>query len=144
MPFQKLIPPPRLPRQWAIVGHPGSGKSTFAAQLAAPLLVIDADHRFAEVAHLVAGDVFSLSDRPADHVQVERIAALLKSNLAEPSGRPGFQTVVIDSLTAIITPLVVEAILDNAAKRNKNRVAAYKHKALAMRLAPGHGNQLGV
>ena len=41
------------PRQWALVGQPGSGKSTLAAQMRAPLLVIDADHRFAEVKKLV-------------------------------------------------------------------------------------------
>ena len=130
MPFKKMNLH-RLPaRQWAIVGHPGSGKSTFAAQLTAPLLVVDADHRFAEVAHLVAGAVLELSDQAADHVQAERIAFLLRENMAGS----GVKTIVIDSLTSILTPLVVEAILDNDAGRNKNRVAAFKDKALAMRL----------
>lgn len=41
---------------------------------------------------------------------------------------------MVDSLTSILSPLVVEAILDNEAGRNKNRVAAFKDKALAMRL----------
>lgn len=118
------------PRQWALVGFPASGKSTFAAQMAGPLLVIDADHRFREVARLAADDVFQLSEEPADNVDVERIAALLRANMPDS----GVQTVVIDSLTSILSPLIVEAILNNDAGRNKNRVASFKDKALAMRL----------
>lgn len=121
----------KLPaRQWALVGHPGGGKSTFSTQMRTPILPIDADHRFAEVAYLCSGDVLELSGNAADHVNAERIAGLLKENM-EGSG---VQTVVIDSLTSILTPLVVEAIMDNDAGRNKNRVSAFKDKALAMRL----------
>jgi hypothetical protein len=118
------------PRQWALVGHPSSGKSTFAAQMCGPLLVVDSDHRFQEVARLAAGDVFRLSDDPIDNTNVERIAALLREGM--PGS--GVETIVIDSLTSILSPLIVEAILDNDAGRNKNRVAAFKDKALAMRL----------
>lgn len=118
------------PRQWALVGYPGSGKSTFAAQMQGPLLVVDADHRFGEVAGLATGNVYQMSDDPADNVNAERIAGLLKANMAGA----GVKTVVIDSLTAILSPLVVEAILSNDAGANKNRVAAFKDKALAMRL----------
>lgn len=118
------------PRQWALVGYPGSGKSTFATQMIGPLLVVDADHRFTEVARLASDEVFELSDEPADNVNAERIADLLKENMAGS----GVKTVVIDSLTSILSPLVVEAILDNDAGRNKNRVSAFKDKALAMRL----------
>lgn len=129
MPFQKMQT--KLPtRQWAIVGHPGSGKSTFAAQMQSPMVVIDADHRFAEVMRHVAGDVFSLSDNASDNVDAERVAALLRQNMAGS----GVRTIVIDSLTAIIVPLVTAAVMDNDAGRNKNRSAAFKPKALAMRL----------
>ncbi len=48
MPFAKMEPAKYPPRLWGLVGHPGSGKSTFAAQLLGPLLVVDADHRFTE------------------------------------------------------------------------------------------------
>lgn len=120
----------RPPRQWALYGHPGSGKSTFAAQLAAPLLVIDADHRFAEVRRLAVGEVFQLSEDPADNVDPERIALLLHANMAGS----GIRTVVVDSLTAIVTPLVTAAVLTNDAGANKNKVAAFKGKALAVRL----------
>lgn len=127
--FKKMDKTAFPARQWAIVGAPGSGKSTFAAQMAAPLLVIDSDHRFNEVARL-AGEVYQLSDNPADNVNAERIADLLKENMKDS----GVKTVIVDSLTSILTPLVVEAIMDNDAGRNKNRVSAFKDKALAMRL----------
>ena len=130
MTFKKMNLQQLPPRQWALVGFPGSGKSTFAAQMRTPILPIDADHRFAEVAHLAAGDVLELSENPVDHVVAENIAGLLKMNMLGS----GVRSIVIDSLTSILTPLVVEAILDNEAGRNKNRVAAFKDKALAMRL----------
>jgi hypothetical protein len=130
MPFKKMDKGVFPPRQWALVGYPGSGKSTFAAQMTGPILVVDADHRFAEVARLAPGEVFELSEEPADNVNPERIATLLKENMAGS----GMKTVVIDSLTSILSPLIVEAIMDNDAGRNKNRVAAFKDKALAMRL----------
>lgn len=129
MPFAKMTQPAMPRRLWALVGFPGSGKSTFAARMRGPLLAIDADHRFDEVMRL-AGDVYSLSNRPADNVQPERIAACLHANM------PGSDvaTIIVDSLTAIIAPLVTQAIIDNDAGRNKNRMAAFKDKALAMRL----------
>lgn len=130
MAFKKMDKIQYPPRQWALVGYPGSGKSTFASQMAGPLLVVDADHRFAEVARLATEEVFQLSDEPSDNVNAERVAALLKENMAGS----GVKTVVIDSLTSILSPLIVEAILDNDAGRNKNRVASFKDKALAMRL----------
>lgn len=117
------------PRLWALVGYPGSGKSTFATQMAGPMLVVDADHRFAEVLELAAGDVLELSSSPADNVDTQRINTLLAANM------PGSKvsTIVVDSLTSIITPLVVQAIMDNDAGLNKNRAAAFKAKAMAMR-----------
>ncbi|MFN8494357.1 MAG: AAA family ATPase [Caldilineaceae bacterium] len=130
MAFKKMDKTVFPPRQWALVGYPGSGKSTFAAQMVSPMLVVDADHRFAEVARLATGEIFQLSEEPSDNVNAERIAALLKENM---SGS-GIKTVVIDSLTSILSPLIVEAILDNDAGRNKNRVASFKDKALTMRL----------
>ena len=124
MAFKKMDKTVFPPRQWALVGYPGSGKSTFAAQMTGPMLVVDADHRFAEVARLAAGEIFQLSDEPADNINAERIAALLKENMAGS----GIKTVVIDSLTSILSPLIVEAILDNDAGRNRNRVARLKTK----------------
>jgi hypothetical protein len=128
--FKKMDKAQIPPRQWALVGEPGCGKSTFSAQMRGPILPIDADHRYAEVAHRATGDVLELSEQPEDHVNARRIADLLDENMRGA----GVKTIVVDSLTSILTPLVVEAILDNEAGRNKNRVAAFKEKALAMRL----------
>lgn len=130
MAFKKMDVTAYPRRLWGLYGFPGGGKSTFAARLRGPLLVIDADHRFDEVARLAGGDVFQLSDRPADNMDPERIAAILGRDM--PGADVG--TVVIDSLTGILAPLVTRAILDNDAGRNKNRVAGFKTKALALRL----------
>jgi hypothetical protein len=113
-----------------VFGDPGVGKSTFAMQLEGPLLVVDSDHRAREVVGLAAGEVYELSERPQDNVQPVQIAALLRQNMEAAQIR----TVVVDSLTAILAPLVTAAILDNDAGENKNRVASFKGKALAMRL----------
>ena len=117
-------------RLWGLYGFPGSGKSTFAARMRGPILAVDADHRFEEVTRLAGGNVYALSEAPADNVTPERIATLLRANM------PGsdVKTICVDSLTAILAPLVTRAILDNDAGRNKNRAAAFKDKALAMRL----------
>ena len=128
--FKKMEKKTYPPRLWALVGFPGSGKTTFAAQMRGPLLPIDADQRFDEVLHLVDGDALQLSNVAADHTDPERIAALLVD------GMPGAQvgTIVVDSLTAIIAPLVTRVLLDNEAGLNKNRAAAFRNKALTMRL----------
>lgn len=130
MAFKKIDVRKFPPRQWLLIGFPDTGKSTFASQMQAPLLTIDADHRFSEVAHHANGDVFEISENPSDNVNAERISELLKQNMAGS----GIKTIVIDSLTSILTPLVVQAIMDNDAGRNKNRVSAFKDKALSLRL----------
>lgn len=130
MAFKKLEVRMYPRRQWSLLGAPGAGKSTFAAQMAAPLLVVDADHRFTEVAKLVLGEVLEISDNPAHHVDPEKIVKLLEESM--PTTKIG--TVVIDSLTSIISPIVVQTLFDIEAGRNKNRVSGFKDKALAMRL----------
>ena len=57
MAFKKMVKPQYPPRHWSLVGYPGSGKSTFAAQMRGPKVVIDADHRFTEVLELAQEDV---------------------------------------------------------------------------------------
>ena len=129
MPFKKMLA--KLPpRQWSLVGYPGDGKSTFATAMHSPMLVVDADHRFAEVMRLVAGDTLQLSDEQADNVDPERIAQLLHENM--PGS--GIRTIIIDSLTAIISPLITAAIMDNDVGTNRNKIATFKTKALTMRL----------
>ena len=105
----------RPPRQWSLVGHPGSGKTTFAMQMRGPKLVIDADQRFSEV--LTGGDeeVYQLSSIPSDSVDPRAISRRLMESM------PGcnIKTIVIDSLTAIITPYVVQAMVDRERGRHR-------------------------
>lgn len=128
MPFAKMKPSKYPPRLWSLVGYPGSGKSTFATRMRQPLLPIDADHRFSEVLHL-AKDVYSLSEVPEDNVSADRIAAILPEKM--PGS--GIETIIVDSLTSIITPLVIQAIMDKDLGREKNLAVAFRTKALAMR-----------
>lgn len=129
MAFQRMTKNPYPPRQWALIGHPGSGKSTFSAQMRTPMLVIDADHRYQEVVHL-AKDAFTLSSNPADNVNPRQIHAQLQANM--PGA--GIRTILVDSLTSIMAPIVTEAQLINAAGESKNKMAPFADKALAMRL----------
>ena len=127
--FRKMSKPAYPPRHWSIVGYPSSGKTTFAAQMQGPKLVIDADQRFTEVLDLAEGEVYSLSDSPADNVDPDAISRILQEDM--PGS--GVQTIVIDSLTAIITPYVVQAMVDREKGRSRNMMTGFQKKALAMR-----------
>lgn len=129
MGFKRLQNDGHPPRQWAIVGYPGIGKSTFIAQMRQPVLTIDADHRFGEIARMNRDKVFyQFGDQPEDNSQPRLIAQLLDRDM------PGSDvaTIAIDSLTAIIAPLVNEAVQANDAGETKNKIAPFKKKALAM------------
>lgn len=139
MSFKKIDPNAAPRRLWAIVGHPATGKSTFAMQMRGPILVVDSDHRIGEVASLAAAGVYQLSDRPTDNVIVEQIAACLRANMAGSDVR----TIVVDSLTAILAPLVTKAILDNRSGQAKNKAASFMDKALAARLLADAINMWG-
>ena len=129
MAFKKMKKPAYPPRHWSLVGYPGSGKSTFAAQMRGPKVVVDADHRFTEVLELSNDDVFSLSDDPQDNVDTDHIARCLYENMPNS----GVKTIIVDSLTAIITPIVVKVMLDKEKGRSRNLMAGMKEKAMAMR-----------
>jgi hypothetical protein len=129
MAFKKMQKPQYPPRHWSLVGYPGSGKSTFAAQMRGPKLVIDADHRFTEVLELAGDDVLTLSDDPHDNVDPDNISECLYANM--PGS--GVKTIIVDSLTAIITPIVVRAVQDHSKGRQRNLMAGMKDKAMAMR-----------
>lgn len=129
MGFKKLTVNKYPPRLWALVGPAGAGKSTFAAQMVGPLLTIDADGRFAEVAGLAGEGVYQLSDDAADNSNPEAIARILSANM--PGS--GVKTIVIDSLTAILQPKITQAMRDAQNGKFKNRVAAFQDKALSMR-----------
>ena len=144
MPFKDFEIANYPPRHWSLVSYPGDGKSTFAARMRAPLLPVDADQRFGEVAKL-APKVYQLSDAHADNADPDRIRALLNREM--PGSIVG--TIVIDSLTAIIAPYVTQAQVDydkalaeykyrtaqgDKSARKPNLAALFRPKALAMRL----------
>lgn len=116
-------------RHWSLVGHAGTGKSTFATQMQGPKLVIDADHRFSELLFRDSGVVYQLSETPSDNVDPERIHAILLKDM--PGA--GVRTIVVDSLTSIITPYVVQAMRDGEQGRLRSKMAGFQRKALAMR-----------
>jgi hypothetical protein len=122
--------PSKYPRRlWSLVGFPGDGKSTFAARMTAPLLVIDSDHRFDEVMHLVAGDVLEFEDR-RDNAIVPRIVDELARSMPDES----VATIVVDSLTQIVSPLVQRAVQANLDGENRNKMSSFVAKATAMKL----------
>lgn len=128
MSFKKMVKGTRPPRLWSLIGYPNSGKSTFSTQMRGPQLVIDADNRYTEVLHLTQA-AYALSENAADNTDADRIAAILDQHM--PGSDVG--TIVVDSLTAIISPLVTQAIIDKDRGRQQNLYAGFKDKALAMR-----------
>lgn len=129
MPFQKMTKAKYPPRLWGLVGYPGAGKSTFATQMKTPLVVVDADQRFNEVFPLVNGDVYRVSEVGHENTDPHVIAKRLDENM--PTTRVG--TIVVDSLTAILAPRVVAAIVAKERGEVKSLGAAFKEKAMAMR-----------
>jgi len=128
--FKEMKAPQYPPRQWAIYGAAGSGKSHFASQMKTPSLVIDSDARFTEQLTHAAGTVYQLSDDHTDNTDPDNIARLLRENL--PGS--GVRTIVVDSLTAILRPHINAAMSDIEHGRAKNKIAAFRGKAMTMSL----------
>ena len=121
---------PKYPRRlWSLVGYPGEGKSTFAARMAAPILVVDSDHRFDEVMHLVAGDVLEFEDP-----RINGLVAPIVDELARSMPEERVATIVVDSLTQIISPLVQRAVQANLDGENRNKMSSFVAKATGMKL----------
>ncbi|MDT8307270.1 MAG: AAA family ATPase [Anaerolineae bacterium] len=121
---------PKYPRRlWSLVGFPGEGKSTFAARMAAPILVVDSDHRFDEVMHLVGGDVLEFEDR-----RINGLVPRIVDELARSMPEERVATIVVDSLTQIISPLVQRAVQANLDGENRNKMASFVAKATGMKL----------
>ncbi len=137
MPFPAL--PAQPPRRWLLWGYAEDGKSTFAARFRRPALVLDADHRFAEVA-AGAPDVYSLSTNPADLLDVPRIRRLL----AEHMPGSGIRSIIVDSLTSLAAPLLQEATLNAASPALRNKSSAFKDKAVLLRLLADSVNAWGT
>ncbi len=134
MPFPKFEIAKYPPRQWAGFGFPGTGKSGFSVMMRGPLLVVDSDQRFSQTMRecqdrAIQIEAHRLSTNSQDNVQPSKIALLLDANM--PGSKIG--TISVDSLTTIITPKVVKAIVDKDEGRESNLAAGFKAKAMAMR-----------
>jgi hypothetical protein len=117
-------------RLWAVFGEADTGKSTLCAQLKHPLVWIDADQRADEIVDLVEGRIYGISDSTIDNVSPDRIDSLLTQGMA--SVQAG--TIVIDSVTAILEPIIGRIMADIEAGRVKNKAGAWRPKAMAMRM----------
>src|SRR3954453_14534738 len=122
MAFKRVDKDTLPPRRWALKGRYGDGKSTFILALRQPALIVDADGRRHE---LKSGELYELSEEPADNRSVERIQDLLDQNM--PGS--GIKTVAIDSITSLIGSSMPPAILNNAAARNRDKNQAWVEKA---------------
>lgn len=121
----------KYPRRfWAVYGAANSGKSTLCAQMQAPIVWIDADQRADEIVDLVEGDLFGISDDAYDNTIPERIDGLLTANM--PGAKAG--AIVVDSVTAILEPIVTRIQADVEAGRVKNKAGAWRPKATAMKI----------
>jgi len=127
MAFKRVDKDTLPPRRWALKGRYGDGKSTFILAMQHPALIVDADGRRHE---LKAGELYELSEEPADNRSVERIQDILDRNM--PGS--GIKTIAIDSITSLIGSSIARAMLDNAADRNRNKNQAWVDKAEKMRL----------
>jgi len=127
MAFKRVDKDTLPPRRWALKGRYGDGKSTFILALRQPALIVDADGRRHE---LKGGELYELSEEPADNRSVERIQDLLDQNM--PGS--GIKTVAIDSITSLIGSSIARAMLDNTADRNRDKNQAWVDKAEKMRL----------
>jgi hypothetical protein len=127
MAFKRVDKDTLPPRRWALKGRYGDGKSTFILAMRQPALIVDADGRRHE---LKGGELYELSEEPADNRSVERIQDILDQNM------PGsnIKTIAIDSVTSLIGSSIARAMLDNAADRNRNKNQAWVDKAEKMRL----------
>lgn len=116
------------PRRWGIYGYANAGKSTFLSAMHQPLLVIDPDGRFSEVAGRCRAPR-SLSTNPREHRDPLAIHRILSSNDCSE-----FATVALDSITAILEPLKAVIMEENTRGLHKNKSAPWSRKAAVLRM----------
>ena len=133
MAFKKLAETQIRPaRRWALIGFPGDGKSSFAAQMQTPILPIDVDGRFREVEHLANGDVFALSENREENNDVQAIDILLEKHMPDS----GVRTIVVDSVTPIYQRITrrVQVAIQEGDLDGKNKSSPHQVKANVMAL----------
>lgn len=110
MAFKKLqqkLPP----RVWLLKGRSRSGKSVFSMNMRGPLLPIDADNKLYGSQQYAVGEVMEFSDNHADAVDVARIERVLEENM--PAS--GIKTIIVDSVTPILEPLILKGMENTSA-----------------------------
>jgi len=117
-------------RLWAIFGPADAGKSSLCTQMRSPLVWVDADQRAEEIIDLVEGKLFGISENPTDNTSPDRIDALLTEGMSSISGG----TIVVDSVTAVLEPIVARIMADIEAGRVKNKAGAWRGKSMAMKM----------
>jgi hypothetical protein len=118
---------------WALIGAANTGKSTFVAAMKDPVVVIDPDGRFNDVAEMMSAsgqDAYSLSNVAADHHDALTIQKALEKNM--PGARIG--TIALDSMTSLLEPLITRIMLEIEQGKHKNRAVAWRPKAETVRL----------
>jgi hypothetical protein len=132
MAFKKLAETQIRPaRRWALVGFPGDGKSSFAAQMQTPILPIDVDGRFREVEHLANGTVFALSEKREENNDVQAIDRLLDKHMSDS----GVRTIVVDSVTPIFQRITRRhQVEEHEGETKGNKSAVHREKADVMAL----------
>jgi hypothetical protein len=120
----------QLPRRlWAIKGRPNTGKSAFAAQLTPATVWVDSDMRVIEVIDLIDGDIYGISNKATDLTDPARISELCREMVPH---MPDVKTIVVDTVTAIIEPIIVRTMQELEDGKHQNRAAAWRDKARAM------------
>jgi hypothetical protein len=124
MAFKKLqqkLPP----RVWLLKGFSRSGKSVFSMNMRGPILPIDADNKLFGSQQYAIGEVMEFSSDHADTVNVARIESILELNMPDS----GIKTIVVDSVTPILEPLILKAMEST----QTNKISAFASKAAAMK-----------
>jgi hypothetical protein len=120
-------------RMWALIGEATTGKSTFLAACRDPLVVIDPDGRFLDLAQEMQAqgrDALSLSNKPADHHDALAIQKALEANMPKAN----VATIGLDSMTALLEPLVARIMEEIERGLHTNKAAAWQPKSRLLRL----------
>lgn len=123
MAFKKLqqkLPP----RVWLLKGRSRSGKSVFSMNMRGPLLPIDADNKLYGSQQYAVGEVMEFSDNHADTVDVARIERILEENM--PGA--GIKTIIVDSVTPILEPLILKGM-----ENTSGGIGRWRAKSAAMK-----------
>lgn len=132
-----------------LVAAPGSGKTTLIPQwvkgTGKTSVIVDADNRFDQVVTADLQNTFyPLSDLAYEMADAYCIDKILREQMPAlmKSGKAGL--IAVDSLTAIIEPLVIKAQADFEHGVIKSLIAGFKDKSTAMKLLQSSVSMWGI